>query len=113
MPDLYVIPGDGIGKEVIPSAVRVLLALIPDLNIVNAEAGWDVFQNQGTSVPERTFRCIREYGSALFGAVSSSANNVPGYQSVIIRIRQELDLYANIRPEKACTEILPLKMLIW
>lgn len=107
MPELVVIPGDGIGREVIPAAVRVLRAVIPDLEPVDAEAGWDCFQRRGVSVPDETLAAIRSAGAALFGAVSSPSGKVEGYQSAILTMRQELDLYANLRPVRSLPVISP------
>lgn len=44
MTHLCVIAGDGIGQEVVPVAIRVLERLIPDLNVTEAEAGWECFK---------------------------------------------------------------------
>ncbi len=107
MPKLCVISGDGIGREVVPAAVRVLQAAIPDLETIEAEAGWDCFQRQGVSVPEATLAAIRECGAALFGAVSSPSYRVAGYRSAILTMRQELDLYANIRPVQSWPHVSP------
>ena len=107
MKKLCVIPGDGIGHEVIPAAVRVLQAVIPDLETVDAEAGWDYFREHGESVPAETFDKIRQCGAALFGAVSSPARKVEGYRSAILTMRQGLDLYANIRPVYSLPHISP------
>ena len=98
MPKLCVMPGDGIGQEVIPAAVTVLQATIPDLETVEAEAGWACFLKNGASMPESTLATIRDCGAGLFGAVSSPSHKVEGYRSAIITMRQALDLYANIRP---------------
>lgn len=98
MPKLGVIPGDGIGQEVTPAAVQVLQAVVPDLEIVAAEAGWNSFLKTGTAVPETTLDAIRHCGAALFGAVQSPAHKVDGYRSAILTMRQALDLYANICP---------------
>ncbi len=95
---LCIIPGDGIGQEVIPAAVRVLQALPLDLSFVQAEAGWACFQRRGTSVPEETLAAIRSSHAALFGAVSSPLARVEGYRSAVVTMRQSLDLYANVRP---------------
>jgi homoisocitrate dehydrogenase len=54
MPRLCVIPGDGIGREVIPAAVEVLHAVVPDLQTETAEAGWDYFLQHGTALPDTT-----------------------------------------------------------
>lgn len=98
MPALCVIEGDGIGHEVIPAAVKVLREAVPGLEIVKAEAGWDCFMKRGVSAPPETLAAVRDCGAALFGAVSSPSRKVEGYQSAILTLRQELGLYANLRP---------------
>ncbi len=95
---LCVIPGDGIGPEVTSATVSILRSIDPDLNIIEAEAGWGTFEKLGTSVPQETLEAIRETGAALFGAVSSPSRKVAGYRSAILTMRQELNLFANIRP---------------
>jgi len=107
MPDLCVIPGDGIGKEVIPAAVEVLRTVIPELQTYDAEAGWECFLKHGISVPEETLTTIHKCGAALFGAVSSPSRKVDGYRSAIITLRQTLDLYANIRPVYSLPKVSP------
>jgi homoisocitrate dehydrogenase len=97
---LCVIPGDGVGQEVIPGAVAVLQAVLPNLQTVYADAGWDCFQRVGNALPEATKARIRDCGAALFGAVSSPSKKVEGYRSPIIQMRQHFDLYANLRPTK-------------
>jgi homoisocitrate dehydrogenase len=104
---LCVIEGDGIGKEVIPAAVEVLKAVIPDLYIHAAQAGWQTFQEYGTSVPTETLTAVRKCGAALFGAVSSPSGKVEGYRSAILTLRQELDLYANVRPVRSLPRLSP------
>ncbi|MCP4363555.1 MAG: isocitrate/isopropylmalate dehydrogenase family protein [Chloroflexi bacterium] len=107
MPQLCVMPGDGIGQEVIPAAVAVLTAVIPQLDIIEAEAGWETFVKRGVSVPAATLTKIRECGAGLFGAVSSPAHKVTGYRSAILTMRQELDLFANIRPITSWPRVSP------
>ncbi len=107
MPRLCVIPGDGIGMEVVPAAVRVLREVISDLEIVEAEAGWGCFLTHGVSVLPETLDKIRDCGAALFGAVSSPSKKVEGYRSAILTMRQVLDLYANIRPIKSLPVVSP------
>lgn len=104
---LCVIEGDGIGREVIPAAVQVLRAVVPELETVKAEAGWECFLKHGQSVPKKTLDAIRDCGAALFGAVSSPTRKVEGYRSAIITMRQELDLYANIRPVTSLPVVSP------
>jgi homoisocitrate dehydrogenase len=100
-------PGDGIGKEVIPVAVAVLRAVLPDLDVVEMEAGWEAFEKYGASVPSETLSAIRDYGAGLFGAVQSPSYKVAGYRSAILTMRQELDLYANIRPVQSLPNVSP------
>jgi homoisocitrate dehydrogenase len=106
-PQLCTIPGDGIGREVIPAAVRVLQAAIPGLETVPAEAGWECFLRRGVSAPEETLAAIRACGAALFGAVSSPSRKVEGYRSAILTMRQALDLYANLRPVRSLPRVSP------
>ncbi|HIQ06209.1 MAG TPA: isocitrate/isopropylmalate dehydrogenase family protein [Anaerolineae bacterium] len=95
---ICVIPGDGIGHEVIPAAVDVLQATGLPLTFVTTEAGWDVFQRIGTALPPETLATVRASDAVLFGAVSSPSHRVPGYRSPIVQLRRALDLYANLRP---------------
>ncbi|GGD11725.1 isocitrate/isopropylmalate dehydrogenase family protein [Halopseudomonas salina] len=104
---LCVIPGDGIGQEVVPSAVRVLEKLLPGLEVTEAEAGWECFRRQGTSVPETTLQQMRECGAGLFGAVSSPSWQVEGYRSAILALRQSLQLNVNLRPVRSWPRISP------
>ena len=99
--------GDGIGKEVIPAAVRGAAGGVPGLEIIRAEAGWDCFQRRGVSVPAETLAAVRDCGAALFGAVSSPSRKVDGYRSAILTLRQELDLYANLRPVRSLPVVSP------
>jgi homoisocitrate dehydrogenase len=96
--NICVIPGDGIGPEVMAVATDALRRLAPDLTLVEAEAGWGVFQRTGTALPETTLAIARQATAILFGAVASPSYPVPGYRSPIVELRRTLDLYANIRP---------------
>ncbi|KAJ9106091.1 homoisocitrate dehydrogenase [Naganishia friedmannii] len=99
---LGMIPADGIGREVLPAAQRVLEALgssIPKPEFIPLLAGWDHFTKFGTALPEETIQVLKtECDGAMFGAVSSPSNKVEGYSSPIVALRKHLDLYANIRP---------------
>jgi homoisocitrate dehydrogenase len=100
VPRLCVIPGDGIGQEVVPAAVAVLRAVMPELEIVHAEAGWGTFQRTGTALPAETLAAARACGAVLFGAVSSPSHPVEGYRSPIVALRREMDVFANLRPTR-------------
>ncbi|WWD18554.1 hypothetical protein CI109_103007 [Kwoniella shandongensis] len=99
------IPADGIGKEVLPAAQRVLEALgsaIPKPEFIPLLAGWEEFNKNGKALPEETIRVLKEEcDSAMFGSVSSPSHKVAGYSSPIVALRKHLDLYANVRPVKA------------
>jgi homoisocitrate dehydrogenase len=95
---ICLIPGDGIGTEVIPAAVEALKALALDLTFVEAEAGFTCFQKHGNALPASTFELARRSDAVLFGATSSPSTIVPGYRSPILALRREFDLYANLRP---------------
>lgn len=101
---LCVIEGDGIGHEVVPAAVRVLRQVIPGLEVVNAEAGWDRFQNTGEALPEETVKTAKDVGAVLFGACSSPSYAVAGYSSPIVSLRKRMETFANLRP----TRFLPV-----
>ncbi|MCL5042544.1 MAG: isocitrate/isopropylmalate family dehydrogenase [Gammaproteobacteria bacterium] len=104
---LCVIPGDGIGQEVVPVAVGALQLLLPDLQVEHAEAGWDCFQRHGQAVPEATLECMRACGAGLFGAVSSPLQPVSGYRSAILTLRQRLGLNVNLRPVRSWPGVSP------
>jgi len=97
---LCVIPGDGAGQEVIPCALQVLQRVLPNLEVVEAEAGWACFQRTGNPLPQHTMEAVAECGAALFGAVSSPTRRVEGYRSPIVQLRQRFGLYANLRPTR-------------
>ncbi|KAI9845186.1 MAG: homoisocitrate dehydrogenase [Thelocarpon superellum] len=117
------IPGDGIGREVIPAGRRILEALPASLKLqfsfIDLEAGFETFKRSGTALPEKTVETLqKECDGALFGAVrhvrppsllstpltvpcSSPTTKVANYSSPIVALRKRLDLYANVRPVKS------------
>ncbi len=92
------IPGDGIGPEVTEVAIGCLRRVLPQVRVVRADAGWEVFRRTGESVPATTIEMLQRCRAGLFGAVSSPSEKVAGYRSAILRLRQTLQLFANIRP---------------
>ncbi len=98
MPTICLIPGDGVGQEVIPAAAQVLAAVAPDLTFVEAEAGWNCFQRRGTALPDETLAAVGAADATLFGATQSPSTPVEGYRSPILALRKHFDLYANLRP---------------
>ncbi|KAI0011911.1 Isocitrate/isopropylmalate dehydrogenase [Xylariaceae sp. FL0662B] len=112
------IPGDGIGREVIPAGRRILEALPSSLGLrfefTDLLAGFETFEQTGVALPERTVDVLRnDCHGALFGAVSSPTTAVRGYSSPIVALRKKLDLYANVRPVKSLTTVAkPIDMVI-
>ncbi|SCV00894.1 LAME_0G12684g1_1 [Lachancea meyersii CBS 8951] len=113
------IPGDGIGKEVIPAGKLVLENLSSKhglkFNFIDLEAGWQTFLDTGKALPDETIRVLKEEcNGALFGAVQSPTNKVEGYSSPIVALRKQLGLYANVRPVKSVegTNDKPVDMVI-
>jgi homoisocitrate dehydrogenase len=95
---IALIPGDGVGKEVVPAVRQVLEALPLRFDFVALDAGWEVFERTGTALPQRTAAVIRSCDGAIFGATQSPSQKVAGYNSPILALRKQLDLYANLRP---------------
>jgi homoisocitrate dehydrogenase len=89
--------GDGIGPEVIDCAEQVLRALPLDLEFVRAEIGFAVYERLGTPLPDSTLDEIRFASATLFGSVTTPPA-IPDYFSPVVRMRQSLELFANLRP---------------
>ena len=98
MTTICLIPGDGVGQEVIPAAASVLAAIRPDLSFVQADAGWDCFERCGTALPAATVAAVAAADATMFGATQSPSTVVEGYRSPILALRKQFDLYANLRP---------------
>jgi homoisocitrate dehydrogenase len=95
---VVLIPGDGIGREVIPAAAEVLAALGLGLTFAEAHAGFEHFEKTGDSLPDATVAAVASAGVALFGATASPSTTVAGYRSPILALRRHFLLYANLRP---------------
>lgn len=95
------IPGDGIGQEVVPAAVTVLRSLLPDLEVIEAEAGFGCFERQGTAVPAATLEAISRTEATLFGATGSPSRPVQGYRSAIVTLRRHFRLFGCVRRSRS------------
>jgi methanogen homoisocitrate dehydrogenase len=95
---LAVIEGDGIGREVIPAAGEVLDAFGLELEKVPLELGYARWERTGTAMSEEDIEIIKSCDAVFFGAITTVPD--PSYKSVLLTIRKELDLYANVRPVK-------------
>src|SRR5690349_23658493 len=101
---IAVIPGDGIGKDVVPVGVNVLRALVAKkkypLELWELDLGADRYLRDGVTFPAEVARAIREECSAvLLGALGDP--RVPGLEharDILFGLRFGLDLYCNVRP---------------
>ncbi|MEN6592227.1 MAG: isocitrate/isopropylmalate family dehydrogenase [Methanobacterium sp.] len=92
---IAVIPGDGIGKEVMEATLHVLEALDIEFDYTFADAGDEYAEKTGIALPQVTVDVVKASQACLFGAAGESAADV------IVKLRQELDLYVNLRPVKS------------
>jgi len=97
---ICLLPGDGIGPEVIASAREVLTALPLEWDFVERGIGYGEYQRSGSPLPDATIQAIRNADAALLGAVTTPPN-IPNYFSPVVRMRQSLELYANLRPNRS------------
>lgn len=111
---IAVLPGDGIGKEVVEAAMTVLQKIGPEAEYIEGDIGWQFWCKEGNPLPDRTIKLLKETDVCLFGAITSKPKedaqkeldpslqgNGYSYFSPIVRLRQEFDLYTNLRPCKA------------
>ena len=90
------IPGDGIGPEVVEATLRVLDAAGVQLEWERRQAGLEAMEEHGTPLPEAVLDSIRRTRVALKGPVTTPVGK--GFRSVNVQLRQSLGLYANLRP---------------
>ena len=104
-------PGDGIGNQVLPEALRVLKAVGFDAEYIHADIGWDCWCNNGNALPDRTIELLTKYKLGLFGAITSKPNKAAQaelkpelqgkgyvYYSPIVTMRQKFNLDICMRP---------------
>ena len=92
---ISVIPGDGIGKEVMEATLHVLEAIDVEFDYTFADAGDEHMEKTGVALPQETVDIVKASQACLFGAAGETAADV------IVKMRQELDLYVNLRPVKS------------
>ena len=95
MYNIAVIPGDGIGREVMDACIKVLNSLDVEFNFTYGEAGDGCLEKNGEALPNETIELAKNADACLFGAAGETAADV------IVRLRQELNLFANLRPVKS------------
>lgn len=105
------LPGDGIGKTVLPESIRLLDAAGFKANYVHGDIGWEFWQKEGNALPQRTIDLLAEHKIGLFGAITSKPKDAADaeldtslkdkgyvYFSPIVGLRQHFDLDICIRP---------------
>jgi 3-isopropylmalate dehydrogenase len=110
---IVTMPGDGIGKVVLPEAIRVLDAVGFEAEYVHADIGWEFWCKEGNPLPQRTLDLLEKHKIGLFGAITSKpkseaakelAPELQGkgyvYYSPIVGLRQHFDLDICMRPCK-------------
>ena len=98
MKEVTIIPGDGIGPEIIDSAKKIIEATGVDIEWVHALAGECAHSELGDPLPQETLDTIARTGVALKGPCGTPIGK--GFRSVNVYLRQELGLYACVRPCK-------------
>ena len=93
--EVAVIPGDGVGREVVPAAIDVLRATGVDFSFVEAEAGDAVADDTGRPLPEETSERVVSADATLFGAAGETAADV------ILPLRAAVGSFVNVRPARA------------
>ncbi|GGI54927.1 isocitrate/isopropylmalate dehydrogenase family protein [Oxalicibacterium solurbis] len=92
------IPGDGIGPEIVDVAVRVFDALGSPFAWETQQAGLNALEKSGDLLPAETLDSIRRTGLALKGPLTTPVGG--GFRSVNVRLREAFQLYANVRPAR-------------
>jgi 3-isopropylmalate dehydrogenase len=109
---IAVIPGDGIGQEVIPQAVKVVEATGAAVDFTRFDWGADRYLRDGTTVPPEGFAMLgRDFDAILVGAFGDPRikTNVHA-KEILLGMRFQMDLYANVRPVRLLDAALcPLK----
>jgi isocitrate dehydrogenase (NAD+) len=108
---IVTMPGDGIGRQVIQEAVRVMEAAGFDASYVEGDIGWEFWRKEGNPLPRRTIELLEKYKTGLFGAITSKPKDEAAaelspelrgkgyvYASPIVGMRQHFNLDICIRP---------------
>lgn len=100
---ITLIPGDGIGPEIIAATVRVIEATGVDIEWETHIIGAQALEKYGTTIPDTTIESIKRNKVALKGPLMTPIGK--GFTSVNVGLRKALDLYANVRPIKALPNV--------
>ena len=113
-PAVVVMPGDGIGRIVVPEALRVLDAAGFEAELIHADLGWDCWRRDGIALPQRTIELLLEHRVGLLGAITSRPKTeaeaaLPPelrgtgrvYRSPVLELRRRLSLEVALRPSRS------------
>lgn len=112
---IAVLPGDGIGPEIVDQAVKVLNALGQDFEMETADVGGVAYAHHGHPLPEATLKLAKEADAVLFGAVGDFKYDTLERhlrpEQAILGLRKNLGLFANLRPAKCFKELVAASSL--
>ena len=108
---IVIMPGDGIGRTLLPEALRVLDAVGFQADYIPADIGWEYWRIEGNPLPQRTLDLLEKHKIGLFGAITSKPKDQADrelnpelknrgcvYYSPIVGLRQHFNLDVCIRP---------------
>jgi len=108
---IVTMPGDGIGNQVLPEALRVLKAAGFEADYVHGDIGWEFWKSEGNALPDRTIALLEKHKLGLFGAITSKPKKAADaelspalqgkgftYYSPIVTMRQRFGLDICVRP---------------
>jgi 3-isopropylmalate dehydrogenase len=120
MPKIAVLPGDGIGQEIVPEAIKVLNAVLKNSDVKfefqEYLIGGAAIDARGKALPEDTLAACKEADAVLLGAIGGPKwDTLPAKErpelGALLPIRKELELYANIRPIKMIPSLISSSVL--
>ena len=94
--NIAILPGDGIGPEIMKQVLRIMTAVDVPFTFIEKDAGITALEKYGSLLPEDTLKKISECGIALKGQITTPIGG--GFKSINVTLRQKFDLYANVRP---------------
>ncbi|MBP5307515.1 MAG: isocitrate/isopropylmalate dehydrogenase family protein [Clostridia bacterium] len=107
MTDIVLLPGDGIGPEIVSAVRKILDAAGADLIYHVYDVGQTAYEKCGELIPAETFDAIKKYKIALKGPVTTPVGK--GFRSVNVSLRLAFDLYANLRPAYSFENVSPFR----
>ncbi len=106
MSNILVLPGDGIGKEIVAQALKVIDSLNANhdlgMNLIHGLIGGSAYDETGSPLPDQTLKAAKECDSILLGAVGGyqweSLERSLRPERGLLGLRSEMDLFSNLRP---------------